>query len=227
MNAAPIAAVKRVPAGIALSRAAEALNLPLSPEQEHRLLEYVELLSRWNRTYNLTSIRDPREMLTHHIVDCLAAVAPLRRQLATMAPPSPAVLDVGSGGGLPGVVFAITDPGFEVTCVDSVGKKVAFLRQAAASLSLPNLKAKQARVEDLDGAQRYDFVVARAFASLAVLAGGTARLLAANGVWMAMKGKTPDDEVAALPSNVEVFHVERLDVPELDAERCLIWMRAI
>ena len=225
MSTAPIAVSARIAASAALGSAAEALNLHVPQDQNQRLLDYVDLLSRWNTTYNLTAIRDPEEMMSHHIVDCLAAVAPLRRQLATSINSSPAILDVGSGAGLPGVVFAITNPGWAVTCVDSVGKKVAFLRQAAASLNIGNLKAEHARVEDLEAVRRCDIVVARAFSSLASLAQATAHLLAENGAWMAMKGKVPETEIGGLPQNIEVFHVERLDVPGLLAERCLIWMR--
>ena len=134
------------------------------------------------------------------------------------------VLDVGSGGGLPGVVWAIALPDLELHCVDTVGKKAAFVRQVAAELRLPNLKAEHARVESLKGPAA-DVVTSRAFASLADFVRLTAHLLAPGGVWMAMKGKRPDDEIAALPATAAMFHVEPLTVPGLDAERCLVWLR--
>ena len=180
------------------------------------------LLARWNATYNLTAVRDPAEMRVQHLADCLAVVEPLRRQLGQRAA---RLLDVGSGGGLPGVVLAVADANWDVTCVDAVGKKAAFIRQVAAELALPNLHAEHARVEALKKAPPFDVIASRAFASLADFVRLTRPLLAADGVWMAMKGKRPDDEIAALPADTEVFHVEPLAVPGLDAERCLVWMR--
>jgi 16S rRNA (guanine527-N7)-methyltransferase len=206
----------------ALADAALALRLSLSAEQSARLIEFVELLSRWNRTYNLTAVRDQSDMLTHHVVDCLAAVPPLRRALAAGA--SHRLLDVGSGGGLPGVVFAVMQGEDAVTCVDSVGKKAAFVRQVASSLALGNLEVRNARVEAMSG-EYFEVITSRAFASLADFTRLSAGALAPNGVWMAMKGKRPGDEILALPASVEVFHVEPLSVPALDADRCLVWMR--
>jgi 16S rRNA (guanine527-N7)-methyltransferase len=134
------------------------------------------------------------------------------------------VLDVGSGGGLPGVVLAAARPGDEVICVDAVGKKAAFIRQAALELRLPNLRGEHARVEQMSSPP-FNLIVSRAFASLADFVHLTTRLRDNEGVWMAMKGKRPDDEIAALPSTVDVFHVEQLRVPGLAADRCLVWMR--
>ena len=187
-----------------------------------RLLGFVDLLRRWNGTYNLTAVRDPDEMLVQHLFDCLAVVAPLGHVL----PKRPArLLDVGSGGGLPGVVLAILVPELDVTCVDTVGKKAAFIRQAGVELALRNLHAEHCRVEALRTAP-FDVVGSRAFASLADFTRLTRQHLAeATGVWMAMKGKRPDDEIAVLPRDIDVFHVEPLAVPELGAERCLVWMR--
>ncbi|WP_296492570.1 16S rRNA (guanine(527)-N(7))-methyltransferase RsmG [Rhodoferax sp.] len=206
-----------------------ALGLPLSDAQVNRLLEYQALIGKWNKVYNLTAVRDPAEMLTHHLLDSLAVISPLRRQLAQMPQgaegQSPRLLDVGSGAGLPGVVIAICCPEIQVDCVDTVGKKAAFIQQAAVSLKLPNLRGVHARVENLTN--QYHVVSSRAFASLADFTNWSARALATQGVWMAMKGKHPDDELAALSSGVKVFHVERLSVPGLDAERCLIWMKAV
>jgi 16S rRNA (guanine527-N7)-methyltransferase len=204
-----------------LAVAAEELRLPLSAEQSRLLLDYLELLAHWNRTYNLTAVRDPASMLTQHVVDCLAAVPAVRRERR-----GGRVLDVGSGGGLPGLVWAVMDPEMDVTCVDSVGKKAAFVQQAAASLALRNLHSQHARVETLSG-PRFDVVTSRAFAALPDFVAMTAALLAEGGAWLAMKGKVPAGEIAALASDIEVFHVEQLRVPGMAAERCLVWMRNV
>jgi 16S rRNA (guanine527-N7)-methyltransferase len=198
-----------------------ALGLEASPQQESQLLQYLDLLQRWNATYNLTAVRDRQGMLTQHLADCLAVVQPLSRVLLKGR-----VLDVGSGGGLPGVVLAIMRPGLDVTCVDTVGKKAAFIRQLAGALGLNNLHAAHARVEAL-ALSPFDLITSRAFASLLDFTKLTRPLLAESGVWMAMKGKNPDEEVAQLPAAVSVFHVEHLNVPTLDAERCLVWMRLL
>jgi len=194
-----------------------ALGLDVTPAQVEALERYLALLQRWNSTYNLTAVRDPAQMLTQHLADCLAVVKPLAERL-----PAGRVLDVGSGGGLPGVVLAIL--GWDVTCVDTVGKKAAFIRQVAAELRLPRLQAQHARVEQLKVAP-FDVVTSRAFSSLADFVTLTSALLKPGGCWMAMKGRVPDEEIAVLPAGVEVFHVEHLTVPGLDAQRCLVWMR--
>ena len=201
------------------------LGLALSPQQVDQLLAYQALIAQWNKVYNLTAVRDPQEMLTHHLLDSLAAVPPLLRQTEGQAL---SVLDVGSGGGLPGVVLAIVCPHLTVHCVDTVAKKAAFVQQVAASLKLPNLRGIHARVESLkaEAGQGYDVVCSRAFASLVDFTTWSRAALKPGAVWMAMKGKHPGDELAALPSDVEVFHVEQLRVPGLDAERCIVWMRA-
>ena len=197
-----------------------ALSLKAAPEQCLALLRYVDLLQRWNAVYNLTAVREREAMLTQHLADCLAVVQPLRRRVAQGR-----ILDVGSGGGLPGIVLAIMLPALDVTCVDAVAKKAAFVQQAAGVLNLPNLHAAHARVESLI-APPFELIVSRAFASLADFTALTRPLLPPSGLWMAMKGKSPAQEIAALPEAVEVFHVEHLSVPGLDAERCLVWMRA-
>ncbi len=195
------------------------------------LLAYLDLLARWNATYNLTAVRDPQDMLRQHLADCLAVVKPMSRQLgqppgggAEATPRAIRVLDVGSGGGLPGVVLAAMFPHWQVVCVDTVGKKAAFIRQAAAELGLRNLSGEHARVEALRGAP-FDVITSRAFASLVDFTRLSRSLLAPQGVWMAMKGRVPTEELAALPGDIEVFHVEPLSVPGLQAERCLVWMR--
>lgn len=205
----------------ALQADAAALGWALEPVAAGRLATFRDLLVKWNATYNLTALRDPAQIRAQHLADCLAVVAPLRRHAAGRPL---RLLDVGSGGGLPGVVLATVEPGWDVTCVDTVGKKVAFVRQVAAELGLPNLHAEHARVEALK-APPFDLITARAFASLPDFVQLTRPLLAPGGVWMAMKGKPPSDEIAALPTDVAAFHVEPLAVPGLDAERCLVWMR--
>lgn len=222
MNAASASGSDRFELGRSLVAAAGALQLQVAPEQAAQLIDFVELFFRWSRTYNLTAIRDPSGMLAHHVVDSLAAVRPLRRELAGR--PAASVLDVGSGGGLPGIVFAVMLPEATVTCVDSVGKKAAFIQQAVASLNLTNVRVKHIRVEQMTG-ELFDVITSRAFASLADFTRLTARLLAVEGLWMAMKGKVPAGEIASLPSGIEVFHVEPLVVPGVEGERCLIWMR--
>ena len=203
-----------------LGAAADALGLQLGDAQYEQLLDYLELIAKWNRVYNLTAVRDPEEMLVQHLFDSLAAVPPLRRQTGGR---SLRLLDVGSGAGLPGVVIAICCPEIQVDCVDTVGKKAAFVQQVAAHLKLPNLRGLHERVENLAGP--YDVVCSRAFASLSDFVAWSGGALAGHGMWMAMKGKQPDSEVAELPSSAEVFHVEQLSVPELAAERCIVWMR--
>ncbi len=210
------------PLEAALRAGLRALGLTLTDAQVGQLLDYLDLIGKWTRVYNLTAVRDPQEMLTHHLLDSLAVVGPLRRQTGGHAVK---LLDVGSGAGLPGVVMAICCPEVDVHCVDTVAKKAAFIQQVAATLRLPNLRGVHARVESLAGP--YDVVSARAFASLPDLVNWSARALGEGGVWLAMKGKHPADELAALPAGVQVFHVEPLQVPGLAAERCIVWLRPV
>ena len=205
----------------ALRAATSQLALDVSDLQADALLGYLALLQRWNATYNLTAVRDPAQMLTQHLADCLSIIGPLRRQVGAGALQ---LLDVGSGGGLPGVVIAILNPAIGATCVDSVGKKAAFVQQVAGELRLHNLHAQHARVEQMK-AKPFDVITSRAFASLADFTRLTGQHLADQGIWMAMKGRPPSDELAQLPPEIDVFHVEQLDVPGLEAERCLVWMR--
>ena len=211
-----------------LQEGIQALGLGLTDAQTTQLMDFLALLQKWNKVYNLTAVRDPQEMLTHHLLDSQAAVVPLRRHAATLGQGGAAagvkLLDVGSGGGLPGVVFAICCPEVDVSCVDTVGKKAAFIQQAAVALKLPNLHGVHARVETLT--TPFDIISCRAFASLPDFVTWSRSALAApHGVWLAMKGKHPEDEIAALPADVAVFHVEQLAVPGLDAERCIVWMK--
>ena len=224
---------------INLEQALPLLGLSLTAHQTDALMNYLDLIQKWNKVYNLTAVRDPADMLTHHLLDSLAVIVPLRARLeATQnalphlaaatsgpvhAPVATRLLDVGSGAGLPGIVIAICCPGIQVDCVDTVAKKAAFIQQAAVTLKLANLRGVHARVESLAGP--YDVISSRAFASLVDFTTWSHAALAEQGIWMAMKGKHPDDELAALPQSVEVFHVEQLSVPGLDAERCIVWMR--
>lgn len=202
----------------------DVLALVLNDAQVAALLDYIALIQKWTKVYNLTAVREPRDMLTHHVLDSLAVVGPLRQQLQALGlGPAVRVLDVGAGAGLPGVVLAVCEPAMTIHCVDTVAKKAAFVQQAAVSLKLANLRGIHARVESVT--EPYDVVCSRAFASLADFTRWSALALAPAGVWMAMKGKHPDPELAALAANVVVFHVEPLQVPGLDAQRCLVWMR--
>jgi 16S rRNA (guanine527-N7)-methyltransferase len=211
-----------------LEQSLPTLGLSLAADQVTALLDYLALIGKWTKVYNLTAVRDPDEMLTHHLLDSLAVIAPLQKQLAAMAErgavgAAPRLLDVGSGAGLPGIVIAICCPHITVHCVDTVAKKAAFIQQVAATLKLPNLRGIHARVESLT--DKYDVVSSRAFASLVDFTTWSVAALAEQGIWMGMKGKHPAEEMAALPTTVDVFHVEQLVVPGLDAERCIVWMR--
>jgi len=229
----------------ALQKGLDGLSLSLTETQQTQLMAYMDLIGKWTKVYNLTAVRDVNEMLTHHLLDCLAVVAPLRRELARLSPSTVGLaadsaggerlaaakhgqikftlLDVGAGAGLPGIVIAITCPEVLVTCVDAVAKKAAFIQQVAATFKLPNLCGLHARVESLT--QPYDVVCSRAFASLQDFTAWSEPVLAKHGVWMAMKGKHPEQELAVLPQSVKVFHVEQIQVPGLDADRCIVWMR--
>jgi 16S rRNA (guanine527-N7)-methyltransferase len=207
----------------ALQAGAAALSLTITSPQADQLLAYLDLLARWNRVYNLTAVRDAAQMGTHHLLDSLSIVPPLERHAAGRPL---AILDVGSGGGLPGVVLAIAHPEWQVTCVDAVAKKAGFVQQVALELGLRNLHSAHARVEKLAPAS-VDIVISRAFASLPDFTTWTQHHLAPHGVWLAMKGKHPTDEIAALPQGTQVFHVEQLQVPGLDADRCAIWLRPV
>lgn len=206
-----------------LQRGCQDLGLALDAERLQRLEDYLALLLKWNQVYNLTAVRKPQDMLTHHLLDSLAVVPAVRRDAAGKAI---RILDVGSGGGLPGAVLAIADSLMDVTCVDTVGKKASFVRQVGMELKLGNLNAVHARVEDLR-LPPFHLVTSRAFASLSEFTRLTRHLVGERGVWMALKGKRPDDEIAALPADVSVFHVEQLQVPGLEAERCLVWLRLV
>ena len=202
-----------------LRRGAEVLGLSLSDTQQQQLLTYIDLLQKWNRVYNLTAVKDPEHMLTQHVLDCLAVVRPLKEK----APLAKNLLDVGAGGGLPSVILAIACPELKVLAVDSVAKKTAFVQSTAHALGLANLQAQHARVESLN--QTFDVVSSRAYASLADFVLSSRACLAPSGWWMAMKGVIPEDEISHLPRDIELAEIQPLSVPDLDAQRCLIWMR--
>lgn len=199
---------QRLGAGLA------ALQIELPAAVIERLLDYVVLLARWNATYNLSAVRDPAEMVTRHLLDSLALLPHVRGE--TLA-------DLGSGAGLPGLPLAIVAPQRQVTLVDSNGKKTRFLRAAVRELGLANVRVAENRVENTEGV--FDCVTARAFASLADMLGWGARLLAPDGVWLAMKGRFPQDELAALPAGFIVEAVLPLQVPGLDAARHVVIIR--
>lgn len=204
-----------------LQQGAQALGLELTAMQQQQLLQHLALIARWNRVYNLTAVREPAQMLTQHLLDSLAVIGPLRRHTQGAAV---TLLDVGSGAGLPGVAIAVASPEVRVSCVDTVAKKAGFIRQVGAELGLNHFSALHARVESLMSGH-FDVITSRAFASLADFVALTDAALSPGGVWMAMKGHVPQEEIAALPPKIEMFHVEPLRVPGLDAERCIVWMR--
>lgn len=200
---------------------AAAAGVALDEKQLDRLLQYVDLLLRWNATYNLTGARDPDTVWARHVLDCLAAVPQVRSKFRTGT--ATRILDVGSGGGLPGIPWAITMPSAEIWCIDAVAKKTAFVRQAAADLGLPNLRALHGRVEKLR-APSFELITSRAFSSLADLLTLTRPLLAEDGCWVALKGRIPEEEIQAVGWPASLFHVEPLIVPQLEEQRCLVWV---
>jgi len=197
-----------------LEQGLDALGLALPAEAIERLLDYQALLERWNGTYNLTAVRDSAAMVTRHLLDSLAILPYVEG--ASLA-------DLGTGPGLPGIPLAIAAPGREVLLVDSNGKKVRFLREALRSLKLDGVRVRQARVEEIEG--QFDCITARAFASLPDMLAWGGQLLAPGGRWLAMKGRPPTDEIAALPSGFTVQAIQALDVPGLDGERSLVVIR--
>lgn len=197
----------------------------LSAAQTQALADYAELIQRWNKVHNLTAIETSSKLLTHHLLDSLAIVPEVQRIAAGR---SMRVLDVGTGGGLPGIPLAIALPYLHVTLVDKVQKKIAFLTQAKLELALSNVDAVHSRVETLQTELPFELITARAFASLATLVDSTRHLLAPNGWWCAMKGTLPGvelDELGRCVPDVLVRQTARLKVPRLEAERHLIWMQ--
>lgn len=193
-------------------------SLRIDPAHAPKLLDYLALLVRWNRTYNLTAIRDPREMVVKHLLDSLS----MHAHVAGIAARGGALADLGTGAGLPGIPLALVHPGLQVTLVESAGKKARFMREAIRTLGLPNARVIEARIEAVDAAGAFDAITARALATLPLLVELGGRLLTPDGVLLAMKGLVPVDEIAALPPGWQVIACERLLVPGLDGERHLV-----
>jgi len=193
---------------------ARRLGIDLPPEAAGQLIDYLELLARWNRAYNLTAVRDPEAMVTRHLLDSLAVLPHL--------PACPRLLDIGSGPGIPGMILAVCRPDSEVTLVDSNLKMTRFAATARRELGLANVSVCRERVERLADDGRFDCITSRAFASLADFVRLGAPLLAPGGRFFAMKGRLADDELAALPEGFAVTARHALDVPGLDAERHLL-----
>lgn len=197
-----------------LGEAAREMGIDLDAAQEKRLLDYLALIAKWNRTYNLTAIHEPEKMLTHHLLDSLAILP------AVTAGP---LLDVGSGAGLPGIPLALARPGLRVTLLDSSQKRCGFMRQAAIELGLGNVAVVHARAEDFQPDWKFPQIVSRAFSDLSEFVKVTRHLLAEGGEWLAMKGLYPDEEITLLKGARVKSHA-RLHVPGLDADRHLIIM---
>jgi len=208
-----------------LNNAAASLKVDLSGKQREQILRYINQLQRWNKTYNLTAVRDPEQMLIQHVFDSLSVVSPIDELVSAKKTNDVKIMDVGSGGGLPGVILAIAKPDWDITCVDAVEKKMAFVRQMSAVLELPNLHATHQRVETIPPYQA-DIVISRAFASLVDFVSLASRHVGVDGLMLAMKGREPDDEVADLAKlgGWEVEQIKPLFVPELDAQRCLVYL---
>ncbi|WP_444899437.1 16S rRNA (guanine(527)-N(7))-methyltransferase RsmG [Microbulbifer sp. VAAC004] len=196
-----------------LLEAAAQMSVALSDRQQDQLLEYLALFARWNSAYNLSAIRDPEQMLERHIIDSLSVV-----NLCGEG----SLIDVGSGGGLPGIPLAIVHPERAITLLDSNGKKTRFLFQVASTLPLPNITVVNERVEAFVPEQPFAGVVSRAFASIEDMVNGSEHMLAPRGRFYAMKGKLPEDELSALPKGIKVEQVHRLSVPGCDGERHMI-----
>lgn len=210
-----------------LTAGLQALGLHLTALQIAQLCQYAGLISKWNKVYNLTALREQESILSHHLLDCLAVITPLSNWAADRGLATPKVLDVGSGAGLPGLIIAICQPDWLVHTIDTVGKKTAFMQQAAAQLQLKNVRVHHARVEELaqQSSVRYDLITSRAFSSLSDFLAWTSAVRAPQGMWAAMKGKSPNpSDIAELGSAFHVEKVQALSIPQLQAERCLVWI---
>ncbi|MEP7060775.1 MAG: 16S rRNA (guanine(527)-N(7))-methyltransferase RsmG [Betaproteobacteria bacterium] len=205
----------------------DALSIALSSRQRDSIRAYLALLDKWNRSFNLTAIREPARMVTHHALDALAVLPHLVAQSTPRAPDPHVtrVLDVGTGGGIPGILLAIARPDWRVTLLDANHKKGAFLTQAVIELDLANADVAVSRVEDYRPQALFDIVISRAYADLATFVAGAARHVALDGRLYAMKGVVPDAEIAALPVSVRVSSTITLEVPGLDAARSLVVMQ--
>jgi 16S rRNA (guanine527-N7)-methyltransferase len=193
------------------------LSLDLEQKQHEQLLDYLALLFKWNSVYNLTSVRDPMQMVTHHLLDSLAAVPSFAG--------AENVLDVGAGGGLPGIVLAIARPQMKVSLIDTVHKKTAFLKQVKAELELANVTVYTAKVQELAVEQKFDVITSRAFADLSDFVNWSGQLLAEGGKFIALKGTAPPEEQERLPEDWKVSELRPLQVPGLQAERHLVFIQ--
>ena len=200
-----------------LARGLTALGIALPAAAQEKLLAYLALLYKWNRTYSLTAMREQDKAVSHHLLDSLAVLPFV---------PDGRLLDVGSGGGMPGIPLAIARGGLAVTLLDSNSKKAAFLQQAAIELGLPNISVHCGRVEQYHPAHGFRTITSRAFSALPDFVGLTRHLLAADGAWLALKGVVPQDEIAGLPAGVSIEAVHRLPVPGVDGERHLLVLRS-
>jgi 16S rRNA (guanine527-N7)-methyltransferase len=207
--------------GPALAGGIRALGLDLSAATQAKLLEYVALLTKWNRTYNLTAIREPERMVTHHLLDSLA-VLPHVPDASSYR-----LVDVGSGAGLPGIPLALARPGWHIALLDSNGKKAAFLRQATSELGLSNAELIAMRVEHYRPRELFDAAITRAYADLETFVTATAAIVKPAGRWLAMKGALPHDELEHVAQRVRVVAVPKLAIPGLAAERHLVIMESL
>ncbi|MBV6320721.1 MULTISPECIES: 16S rRNA (guanine(527)-N(7))-methyltransferase RsmG [Duganella] len=208
----------RVAIADVLKQGINSLKLGLGDDQVEKLLDYLALLNKWNSVYNLTSVRDPMQMVTLHVLDSLAAVPAFAG--------AQNVLDVGAGGGLPGMVLAISRPDMKVSMIDTVHKKTAFLNQVKAELGLANVTVYTKRVEQLEVKTKFDVITSRAFADLSDFVNWSGHLLQEGGRFIALKGTAPAEERERLPEPWKVQKLEPLEVPGLDAERHLVFIQA-
>lgn len=202
-----------------LQQVVEIKKWPLNEQQIDHLIDYIERIQKWGKVYNLTAVLDDQGALVKHVLDCLS-VAML---LADEKPKT--IIDVGSGGGLPGLIWALACPYWQIKCVDAVAKKAAFVQHVIHEMPAlkQNLTVQHGRIEHIEG--QYDWVISRAFASLKDFVSCSRHLLSPSSYWLAMKGKVPDKEIQELPSFATVFHVEPVKVPYLLEERCLVWLK--
>ena len=205
--------------GDKLAHGVSKIGLSLSELQLEQLAQYACLLQKWGRVYNLTANKEFSQIVSLHLLDSLVVVNPLLRE----APHLKNILDVGSGAGLPGVVLAIALPHVRVHCVDAVAKKAAFIHQVAISLELKNLSAHHSRIEVFEGC--YDLIASRAFSSLVDFVALTRKNISQSGIWLAMKARVNPEDEGPLPEGVELFHVEPLRVPDLEATRSIVWLK--
>lgn len=205
-------------AGLAqvLADGVQEMQLDVTPAQQEQLLDYLALMNKWNSVYNLTSLRDPMQMVTHHLLDSLAAVPAFGGARN--------VLDVGAGGGLPGVVLAICRPDMKLSMIDTVHKKTAFLKQVKAELDLANVTVYTMKVQELEVSDKFDVITSRAFADLSDFLAWSGHLLAEGGKFIALKGTAPAEEQERVPAEWKISGLQPLQVPRLGAERHLVFV---